>query len=122
MAELGHLLDDSTSVSKWRATQRADPVIGPIFPSVAHNKSPGRYKFRCPAPVRRLLARLAIWSCYVGVLYRVTAGDDQPRIHLLLTKKYKEQVLKSLHDDVGHQGEEPYTGPGTGQIQSSGLE
>ena len=44
-----------------------------------------------------------------GILYRVIKENEEEVEHLVVPKCYQNEILKSLHDDFGHPGQERTT-------------
>lgn len=87
----------------WQA-QREDWCMGPVIKCMLSGNKPGRQQMKSfSVQTKRLLRE---WERLTldddGILRRKTAVRTQ----LVLPEKYKDTVLKALHNDMGHQGVE----------------
>ena len=87
-----------------RSAQRQDPVLSVWMKSLEHQQKPPR-NGSLQGPSHRALQQTADHLRLInGVLYRDTSINEQERKQLVLPSKYITDVLKSLHNDVGHPG------------------
>ena len=87
--------------------QRADDVIGPVWRYWASNERPSRATTRNETNAVKKL--LSCWPRLVeknGVLYRRIEVNHRRIDQLLLPTSLHEQVMQTLHDDLGHQSPE----------------
>ena len=102
-----HVLDDEEEEINghrdWRKIQREDSVIGVIIRQLSGYTPNSNKLILNPStrPYARLFKQLQLKR---GVLYRRTTVDDEEVYQLVLPEKYQKQVLKGLHDDMGHLG------------------
>lgn len=82
--------------------QRNDPTVGPVVQFKLTGDKPSGHELRQLSP--QITSLLREWDKLEmnknGVLYRKTTSRKQ----LVLPEKYKNTVLKELHDEMGHQG------------------
>ena len=94
----------SLSLDSLHQLQRADEVIGRVWEYWDSGRPPSKSQLQQEAKtVRRLLQ---LWSQLIecnGVLYRQITLNNQHVKQLLLPRELREEVLNSLHDQVGHQ-------------------
>ena len=99
-------LFDTISPKQMAEYQKRDTQLAHIYECVATNSKPKltviyHVKLR---PVCRLLLQYDQLSLIRGVLHhRTFQGDDEIQ-QIILPQCFCNQVLKSLHDDNGHQG------------------
>lgn len=89
------------------ALQMEDPVIGPFSRCWKKGTAPTRtVRATLPLGTQKLLNQWPRIRCQQGVLYRSVRlpGDAGETLELLLPQCLKQEVLRSLHDDHGHQG------------------
>ena len=94
------------------ALQAADPVIGAFLEYWRRRKPPTNQDMVTAGKgVKRLLQQWTRITSQDDVLYRQiqTPGDGRVLLQLLLPQCLQAEVLKSLHDDHGHQGIERTT-------------
>ena len=84
-------------------TQRKDPILGKIFKYIEKDFTRRDY-FNENIAVRKLLQQFDRIAIKNEILYRKIYKDGEERFQLLLPQCLKETVLRSLHDDLGHQG------------------
>lgn len=90
--------------SDMSKAQQEDPGIQTVFLAVRRGDPTQINKSRHPdcRLFQREWNKLEIRD---GVLYRVTHPPQQPRhLQMVLPKRYRKMVLRSLHDDAGHLG------------------
>uniref|UniRef100_A0A8P4GS98 Gypsy retrotransposon integrase-like protein 1 n=1 Tax=Dicentrarchus labrax TaxID=13489 RepID=A0A8P4GS98_DICLA len=94
------------SKAELQSFQAADPTIRVLREFWSQQKKPTyQEKADFPKPVRSLLRQWPRIRERDGLLYRVMEDVHLGRCHqLLLPACLKEQVLKSVHDQMGHQG------------------
>ncbi|KAL7834629.1 hypothetical protein SRHO_G00288760 [Serrasalmus rhombeus] len=97
------------SPSDLSALQQADPVIGPIWKFCSEGRRPGVEEREALGGLSKVLLRQ--WDRLVeceGVLYRLVypPGGGLEYSQLLLPQCLQNEVLRSVHDDHGHQGTE----------------
>lgn len=83
-----------------QAAQRNDPVLGVVWRAIQDKLSQEDVKSKHPD----VLLILREWSRLVmeeGLLYRATKTVSR---QLILPQQYREMLLKSLHDEMGHLG------------------
>ena len=86
--------------------QESDNQIGPILQWVKDGKFPSRsvlYRVKSKATCKLFyqLDRLVLkW----GVLHRLYINEDMEYHQLVLPQRLQGRVLRSVHDDMGHQG------------------
>lgn len=102
--ELGLSLIPHLSVQDLAEKQSADSTISQIISHLNSGEKPS-------ATVRRELPELSLmmreWNCVVlldGVLHRKRQDGEVLTYQLVLPKEFKESVLRSLHDEMGHMG------------------
>lgn len=92
--------------------QAADPVIGAFLQYWERTKQPtSKDMANACKGLRKLAQQWTRIKSQDGVLYRQirSPGDGQVLLQLLLPQCLQEEVLKSLHDNHGHQGIERTT-------------
>ena len=89
----------------WRKIQREDSVIGVIIRQLSGYTPNSNKLILNPStrPYAKIFKQLQLKR---GVLYRRTTVDDKEVYQLVLSEKYQKQVLKGLHDDMGHLGKD----------------
>ncbi|XP_041434006.1 uncharacterized protein LOC121398770 [Xenopus laevis] len=84
--------------------QQADPIIGPLRKAVLQ-KDQEYLKKSLPSDSTILLREWEKFQIDNGLLYRVLLYHDHPdRRQLVLPKRYRQFVLRNLHDKHGHLG------------------
>ncbi|MCG8048682.1 MAG: RNase H-like domain-containing protein, partial [Candidatus Thiodiazotropha endolucinida] len=89
----------------WAKEQVADVTLKRVIQFLHDGFCPAKNELSKESP--EVLRYIKEWKklCLVdSVLYRNTVLDDQQTRQLVLPSKFKDIVLKHLHDDVGHQG------------------
>lgn len=90
------------SVTEVKQAQQDDGNIGPIMQCKMRNEKPTRHELNTLSAQSKCLLRE--WErLHIdedGILCRKTTTKRQ----LVLPEKYKETVLRELHDEMGHQG------------------
>lgn len=89
------------------ALQMEDPVIGPFSRIWKEGTVPPRaVRAALPPGTQKLFHQWPRIRCQDGVLYRSVRlpGDSKETLQLLLPQSLKQEVLRALHDDHGHQG------------------
>ena len=86
--------------------QKRDTQLAHVYECVATNSKPKltviyHIKLR---PVHRLLLQYDLLSLIRGVLHHRTFQDDNEIQQIILPQCFLNQILRSLHDDNGHQG------------------
>ena len=94
----------------WRRAQRADPVIGELMGFVNNKQRPpakylGKHKELVP-----YIREFDHFIMKRGILYRKYNSDIGEKFQLVLPQQYHEEVLRGLHDDVGHLGRDKTLG------------
>lgn len=87
--------------------QAADPVIGPFLQYWESGRLPTKQEMgNVSKGVKKLLQQWPRIKLKEGVLYRQvqTPGNGKVLLQLLLPQCLQIEVLRSLHDDHGHQG------------------
>ncbi|KAK7877074.1 hypothetical protein WMY93_032212 [Mugilogobius chulae] len=96
----------SLSQSELMAEQRSDPSIGEVIHELeSGDKSPPTLRKELPE-LPLLLREFNKLELIDGVLYRRRQGEDQVSHQLVLPEALRDQVLHSLHNDMGHLGVE----------------
>lgn len=101
------------STADLKVLQAADPVIGAFLQYWQRGKPPTKQeRVNDCRGVRKLAQQWARIESRDGVLYHQvkTPGEGHVVFQLLLPQCLQTEVLKSLHDDHGHQGIERTTG------------
>lgn len=92
-----------------QASQDMDPAIGPLKKALEKNKRLTRSKNDSPEAVL-LLHESRKLELKDGILYRVKEKISGEQIkQLVLPARYRQMVLRSLHDESGHMGVERTT-------------
>ena len=90
--------------------QRGDEAIGRLWYYWERKHPPTlRQLMKEPKPARRLLREWKRVKQEDGVLYRVVQVNGQEVRQLILPGSLKDKVLRSVHDDLGHQAVEKTT-------------
>ena len=97
-------VESTIGLKEVRRSQRDDPAIGPIIRAVNSNTRPRLDRLKPGTELHRLAREFDKLKMRRGLLYRVTDWEGQERSQVVLPKRYRELVLRSLHDDAGHQG------------------
>ena len=93
----------SSPIPNWPRLQQEDPDICRVLALLTSNQSLDRLNPVTPALawLLRERARLVLKS---GTLYRRRIVDDAEQLQLVLPAAARPQVLRGLHDDMGHLG------------------
>jgi len=91
------------SRSELTSLQRSDPEVREVLPFVTAGKTPRRADFVHCRRGKRLLNQFKRLVLIDGVLYRRLQVNGEDKSQLVLPGVLKDQVLRSLHDSVGHQ-------------------
>ena len=99
-------LFDTISPSQMAKYQKRDAQLSLVYECVANNSKPKLSEIHHvrSKPIYRLLLQIDQLSLIRGVLHHYTFKDDDEIQQLILPQCLCDQVLKSLHDDNGHQG------------------
>lgn len=89
-----------------RRMQRADNLIERWRIAVIDQRLPSKVMSQKDLTMKRNFNQLQIIR---GVLYRVVEEDGENLKQLVLPEVYKTEVLKALHDDMGHPGRDRLT-------------
>ena len=86
--------------------QKKDNQLSVIYEFVAGNRKPKLSEINCirSKPIRYLLLQYDRLSLIQGALHHQTFQDDDEIQQLILLSILRGDVLKLLHDDIGHQG------------------
>ena len=98
----------SISPKKMKTQQKNDSEIGTIYRHISGERKLAK---RDVSKIRAKNARKYFYQCdnlelRNGVLHRITNDGIEEYHQLVLPLEYRHKVLKMLHDDMGHQGEE----------------
>ena len=89
----------------WSKEQRSDATLGRIYDLIQCGFCPRGDAVKGETPeVCRYFREWKKLSLKDGVLYRSTTLNGEDIVQLVLPSSYKAFVLRSLHDDLGHQG------------------
>ena len=94
----------SLSLDTLHQLQRADEVIGRVWEYWDCGRPPS--KSQLPQEAKTVRRLLQLWPQLIeckGVLYRQITLNNQQFKQLLLPRELRQEVLNSLHDQVGHQ-------------------
>ena len=86
--------------------QQNDNQLGPVYQWVKDDKIPPKsflYKVRSKT-TRKLFYQFDRLILKKGVLHRLYIHEDMEYHQLLLPQRFHSKVLRSVHDDMGHQG------------------
>ena len=89
-----------------RKQQREDPLIGFWVRAVKDKKFPSRDTFYNNRENMILYRTFNNLEMIRGVLYRKIVENEENKQQLVLPKVYIEEVLRGLHNDMGHPGRE----------------
>ena len=93
------------NLTDWNKGQSNDNILSRLKALVSFGQKPNKTDVTKEHPsVRRYLRDWSKFSLKDGVLYRTTTLDGQMYNQILVPTAIKDFVLKSLHDDMGHQG------------------
>ena len=86
--------------------QKQDPQLSLVYDKVLSKTKPRLSEIHCiwSSPTHRLLLQYDCLSLIWGVLHHHTFKDDDETQQLILPSQLRHKILKSLHDDNGHQG------------------
>ena len=94
----------SISSEDMATMQSSDETIGRLWYYWERKHPPPlRQLMKEPKPARRLLREWKRIKQENGVLYRVVQKNGQEVRQLILPGSLKDKVLRSVHDDLGHQ-------------------
>ena len=86
--------------------QQADNQISAVYPWVQEGKIPPKsvlYKTRSKT-LRKLFHQFEKLTLKKEVLHRLYASEDMEYHQLVLPQRFHSKILRSVHDDMGHQG------------------
>ena len=86
--------------------QQADNQISMVYPWVREGKTPLKsvlYKTRSKT-LRKLFHEFQRLTLKKEVLHRLYISEDMEYHQLVLPQKFHSKILRSVHDDMGHQG------------------
>ena len=88
--------------------QKKDLQLSLIYDKVSKNQKPKLSEIHCiqSKPIRRLLLQFNRLSLIRGVLHCCSFKDDDEIQQLILPQQLRKPILKSLHDDNSHQGQQ----------------
>lgn len=92
------------SLTELSTAQQEDPGIGQVWSALSKGNitQVDKTKHRACSLMLREWDRLKMQK---GVMYRIISPPGKPRCsQLVLPEKYRDTVMKSLHDDSGHLG------------------
>ena len=89
-----------------RRAQRNDPLIEPWRIAVIDKQMPKKFMTGPDLTMKRQFNNLKIKR---GILYRIIKENEEEVEQLVVPKCYQKEILKSLHDDFGHPGQERTT-------------
>ena len=126
MEEPGQILAQR-DVREIRKAQRNDGLIDKWRIAVIDKKIPSKLTTREDLTMRKQYRNLKLNR---GVLFRMLKEDEKEIEQLVIPKCYREEILKGLHDDCGHPGQERtirlirerYFWPGVGKDVSEWIE
>ena len=88
------------------AFQKGDNQISTVYPWVQEGKVPEKsilYKIKSKF-TRKLFYQLDRLVLKQGVLHRLYSHEDLEYHQLVLPQRFYSKILRSVHDDMGHQG------------------
>ena len=99
-------VDEGSTVGlrELRRSQVDDPAIGPVLRAVTQKAPMKMEKLTPGTELHQLAKEYDKLRVRRGLLYRVIDMDGEERAQVVLPKKHRELVLRSLHNDAGHQG------------------
>ena len=86
--------------------QQADNQISAVYPWVQEGKTPPKsvlYKTRSKT-LRKLFHQFERLTLKKEVLHRLYVSEDMEYHQLVLPQRFHSKILRSVHDDMGHQG------------------
>ena len=88
--------------------QKKDLQLSLVYDKVSSNSKPKLSEIHRiqSKPIHRLLLQFNRLSLIRGVLHHRTFKDDDEIQQLILPQQLRKPILKSLHDDNGHQGQQ----------------
>ena len=95
------------STVNWSEEQSLDNHIFRILSFVKTGNPPSKEELKKEDP--EVAKYMRHWKNFIisdGILYRSTNLNGEKVKQLILPGKFRDLVLKSLHDDVGHQGQD----------------
>ena len=97
---------DSISPSQMAEFQKEDTQLSLVYECVNNNSKPKLSEIHCirSKPIWYLLLQFDQLSLIRGVLHHCSFMDDDETYQLILPQHLCNSVLRSLHDDNGHQG------------------
>ena len=100
----------SISSEDMATMQRGDETVGRLWYYWERKHPPTlRQLMKEPKPARKLLREWKHIKQENGVLYRVVQNNGEEVRQLILPGSLKDKVLRSVHDDLGHQAVEKTT-------------
>lgn len=96
------------TLQRLQEQQQADVDIGRIIFYVQRGRRPSRRELEHESSqTKRLLKQWEKLELKNGILYRISKGPSGvKRYQLVVPTPLKKEVLKGVHDDAGHQGQE----------------
>ena len=97
---------DSISLSQMAEFQKGDTQLSLVYEHVANNSKPKLSEIHHiqSKPIQCLILQFDWLSLIQGVLHHHSFMDDDETYQLILPQHFCDSVLRSLHDDNGHQG------------------
>ena len=97
---------DSISPSQMAEFQKEDTQLSLIYECVNNNSKPKLSEIHHiqSKPIWQLLLQFDWLSLIWGVLHHHSFTDNDETYKLILSQQFCNSVLRSLHDDNGHQG------------------
>lgn len=100
---------DSTELSSvdWSKEQLKDPYISKVLSYIKSGHGPTKEDLVSEDP--DVVKYIRHWKNFVltdGILYRSTVINGEPVKQLVLPFNFRDLVLKQLHDELGHQGQD----------------
>ena len=86
--------------------QQTDNQISAVYPWVREGKTPPKsvlYKTRSKT-LRKLFHQFERLTLKKEVLHRLYVSEDMEYHQLVLPQRFHSKILRSIHDDMGHQG------------------
>ena len=101
-------LFNSITPDQMAELQKKDLQLSLVYDKVSNNQKPKLSEIHRiqSKPIRRLLLQFNRLSLIWGVLHRCSFKDDDEIQQLILPQQLRKPILKSLHDDNGHQGQQ----------------
>ena len=106
ISDSGEVMTDpcATETRNWRAIQRNDNIIGPIYRSVMRKVQPDASKLAKDAETAVLVKEFSHLKLIGSVLCRVVNVEGDEKCQLVLPRQFREQAMRGIHDAVGHMG------------------